>query len=223
MLYIKGNFYEQTFSDIFDGVITDPPYKGVTATNCPVKDRLQETSFCAEAFMKRCDEMTTDNSFLITFCNIQNGMDLREASKKTSWDFFTYQIWDKRPTRSWISWSMPLRHCELIFYFRKGNFKFNFRTGVLKPAVRRSNFGGRLKANASKNTSQVSQEMYSEIVTYRVDHANKKHPTEKPIGFSSMFAKIVGSDKRVIDPFCGTGNLLHSFEDSVGVDVRRWE
>jgi DNA modification methylase len=154
---------------------------------------------------------------------MQNGMDLREASKKTPWKFFTYQIWDKRPTRTWISWSMPLRHCELLFYFKKGKFKFNFRTGNIKPAVRRTNFGGGLKATTAPNTASVSQEMYSEIVTFKVNHAAKKHPTEKPIEFSDMFSKIVGENKRVIDPFCGTGNLLHSFRNSVGVDIKSWD
>jgi len=222
MRFIEGNFFNQKL-EIFDGIITDPPYKGVTATNCPVKDRLGETKFCAESFLSRCDEITCKNSFLISFCNIQNGMDLREASKNTDWNFFTYQIWDKRPTRTWISWSMPLRHCELIFYFKKGKFKYNFRTGTIKPAVKRSKFGGKLKASAASNSSNVSQEMYSEIVDFRVNHATKKHPTEKPIEFSKMFSQIVGRDKKVIDPFCGSGNLLHYFPNSTGVDVKRWD
>jgi DNA modification methylase len=107
-------------------------------------------------------------------------------------------------------------------YFRKGGFKFDFRTGKTKPGVKRKSFGGKLKAS-KKNTSKISHEMYSEIVTFKLNHKNKIHPTEKPIEFSEMFLQIVGgADKLVIDPFCGSGNLLHYFPNSVGVDVKDW-
>jgi len=99
----------------------------------------------------------------------------------------------------------------------KGNFKFSFKDGTEKNAYNRSSFGGVLK-ETSKNKSKKSYGMYSEIITFKNDK-KKKHPTEKPIEFSEMFLKVVGKDAYILDPFCGSGNLLYSFNNSIGVDI----
>ena len=222
MKFLEGDFFKLDFTEKFDGVICDPPYKGVTASNCPVEERLGELQFSIPAFMKKANDLTVDDSFLICFCNLQNGMDLCKYAGDNGWKFSTYQIWDKQPTRNWISWQMPLRHCELIFYFKKGNFKFDFRNGEVKKGVRRNSFGGKLKAS-KKNESAVSYGMFQEIVQFKLNNKLKVHPTEKPVDFSKMFAKIVGGEtKKILDPFCGSGNLLSSFPNSIGIDLKNW-
>jgi len=212
MKFIQNNFFTLKFPDLFDGVVTDPPYKRT------IPNALGEAAFDNLDFLKKADSITKDDAFLITFCNFLNATDLKALAAQTNWKFCTHQIWDKRPTRTWIAWTRPLRHTEYILYFIKGSYKLDFRTGVTKPPVKRSSFGGKLKSVKNPNTAKNSQEMYSEILTYRLDHKNKKHPTEKPKEFSKMFSKIIGENKAVIDPFCGSGNLLAHFPNSVGID-----
>lgn len=223
MQFIQGDFFKLELDNDFDAVITDPPYKGVTTDNCPVEGRLGELDFCMELFLTRADEITKKDAALIVFGNFINCAEFHHLSKKTSWKFIAEQVWDKRPTRNWISWSRPLRHCEYYIYLAKGKFRYSFKTGKVKPKVNRNSFGGPLRSAVSANPTKVSYEMYEQIVTYKVDHKNKVHPTEKPIDFSEMFRKNLNMDNpKVIDPFCGSGNLLHAFPDAVGVDLRDW-
>jgi DNA modification methylase len=53
---------------------------------------------------------------------------------------------------------------------------------------------------------------------------NKIHPTQKPNEFSYYFAHVVGGaeEKSVLDPFCGSGNLLKAFPNAFGVDITDW-
>jgi len=53
---------------------------------------------------------------------------------------------------------------------------------------------------------------------------NKIHPTQKPNEFSYYFAHVVQGveEKTVLDPFCGSGNLLRAFPNAMGVDITDW-
>lgn len=212
--FILGNYFDLNFEDKFDGVITDIPYK-----NC-IKNKLNEQNFDLEKFMIKTDNETKNNSFLITFVNFLNAIDLINISKKTNWKFHTYQIWNKNPCRTWISWNIPLRTTEFIIYFKKNNFKFSFKNGLIKDKVNRSNFGGILK-NTNKNQNENSFGMFQDIISIP-KLKSKIHPTEKPIDFSEMFSKIVGINSYVLDCCCGSGNLLKNFENSVGVDILKY-
>jgi len=225
MMFFLGDFFEwvETTPQLFDGIITDIPYRKSTATNCPVQGRLGGPQFSNDAFLHAAAQVTPKDAFLITFCNFLNAAELVNLASWDSfpWKFVTYQIWDKRPTRTWIAWSRPLRHVEFILYFVRGKFRFDFRTGVTKPPVKRSSFGGKLKASAKANSAKQSQEMFEEIVTWRSPR-QKVHPTQKPVEASEMFATIVGKDKLVLDPFCGSGALLSAFPNSMGIDLKQW-
>lgn len=209
MEFIIGNCFEITkkWNKEFDGIITDIPYE----------------LFSFNDFFDMCNNITKKDAFLISFCSMEALIDLVNYGKKFAFNFHTYQIWNKEPTRTWITWSKPLRTCEFIVYLKKGTFKFCFKDGTVKPAYNRSSFGGILK-DIGKNKNKLSYGMYSEIIKEKIIPKKLKvHPTEKPVVFSRMFHKIVGNDKRVIDPFCGSGNLLKCFKNSVGMDINNWK
>jgi len=213
--HIIDNFFNYNFNtEKFDVIITDPPYKNA------IKNTLNEENFNVDDFFNKINLITEKEAGLIVFSNFAMSYDLRYYALKHGWKFHTYQIWNKLPIRNWIAWSFPLRHCEFILYFKKGNFKFNFKTGKIKPPVKRSSFGGSLK-NTSKNTNKVSYEMYSEIIEFKNIRRTKIHPTEKPRDFSIMFKKIVGS-KKVIDMFAGSGNLVAAFDNFLTIDIKNY-
>lgn len=220
MEFIQGNYFKMSFGEQqFDGIITDPPYKS------SIKNVLYEQNFDVEMFMKKTDLETKRDSFLITFTNFFMGIDLINLSKNTNWNFKTFQIWNKEPTRNFISWSYPLRTCEFIYYFTKGNFKLSFKNGIVGEPYKRNSFGGSLRATI-KNTKDCSEGMYSEVITFKQTNRqtkDNKHPTQKPVKFSEMFSKIVGNDKFVLDPFCGSGNLIFYFPMSIGIDIKNYQ
>lgn len=213
MDFILNDYFSINFNKAqFDGIITDIPYKGC------LTDKLGEREFSFNKFLKKTFEETKSDSFLITFANFLCAIDLINIGRKIGWKFHTYLIWNKLPTRNWISWSFPLRHIEFIMFFNKGSFKFSFKTGEITQPYKRKSFGGILKDQNKQNSNKFAYKMFSEIIEIPVP-GNRIHPTEKPIEFSSIFSKIVGKDKFVLDPFVGSGNLLEEFPNSIGVDV----
>lgn len=212
MHYLQTDFFSYPFQQQFAGIITDVPYKGC------LTNKLQEQDFDVAWFLKKCDQITPKDSFLITFSNMAMILDMRMYAKDTNWEFQTYQIWDKSPCRTWIAWSRPLRTCEFILYFTKGNYKLSFKTGKQKPKVNRSSFGGKLK-QTTENDRDCSWEMYSEIITYP-SPKKKIHPTQKPTEFSEMFYTVVNKPtETILDPFCGSGSLLKHISNSLGMDL----
>lgn len=221
MKFVQGDAYALDLHG-FDGVVSDPPYHRSTATNCPVEGRLGEVEFSNATMLQLADRATKDDAFLVVFANFANGAELLVESKTTAWTWVTTQVWDKRPTRSWVSWGRPLKCVEYVLFFLKGDRKFSFKDGTVKPGVRRKSFGGGLKAQGGENTAKVSYGMYEEIVAIRPPRGKTRvHPTQKPDEWSQLLAKIVGPG-RVLDPFCGSGALLTAFPDSVGVDLKVW-
>lgn len=213
--FIQTDFFTYPFTESIQGIITDVPYKGC------LTNKLEEQDFDVAWFLQKCDELTPKDSFLITFSNMAMILDMRSFAKDTNWIFQTYQIWNKEPLRTWIAWSKPLRTCEFILYFTKGNYKLNFKDGTIKEKVNRKSFGGSLK-QTSPNTNKKSFGMYSEILTYKTPKT-KIHPTQKPTEFSSMFKQVLGQpDGIILDPFCGSGSLLKAFNNSIGIDVKNW-
>jgi DNA modification methylase len=217
MQFEQKNFFETSISQKFAGICTDPPYKGC------IDGKLEEQTFDVAAFMKKCNEITQPDAFLIVFTNFAMSYDLREFAKQNGWKFAGYQIWDKSPCRTWIAWSLPLRTCEFILYFTKGTFKFCFKNGEIHEKVNRKHFGGSLK-ETSENQNKVSYGMFEEIIRISGNIKNRIHPTEKPAEFSKMFYQITQSTEQsfVCDPFCGSGNLLSSFKNSIGYDIKNW-
>lgn len=106
-------------------------------------------------------------------------------------------------------------------FLKKGEFKYCFKDGTIKLPYNRKSFGGSLK-ETNPNDRKQAEGMYSEIFTFK-NLKNKIHPTQKPIEFSSVFARITqGKKKWVCDPFCGSGALLSAFPNSIGIDKEAW-
>lgn len=220
--FILGNAFELELSG-FDGVISDPPFTRSTATNCPVADRLGEDDYSNKAFLGLADVATGRDGFLVVFANFPNAAELHAESKSTPWKWVATQVWDKRPTRSWVAWSRPLKCVEYVLYFVKGKKRLSFKDGTVKPGVKRKSFGGAMKAKGEANTAEFSYGMYEEIMAIRSPRAKDRfHPTQKPIEWSARLARIVGRDSLVLDPFAGSCALLSAFPNSVGVDLKKW-
>jgi hypothetical protein len=80
--------------------------------------------------------------------------DLKEQSHKFLWEFHTHLIFTDQDLVYGI--------CMI---FTKGDFPMDFRTGKIKPAVKRSGFGGSLKSShRTRNDRKVSYGMFEEII-----------------------------------------------------------
>lgn len=214
MKFIRADFFEYQFQEKITAIITDPPYKDCIA------NKLNEQHFDVLKFLQKADDITKKDAVLIVFTNMAMVYDLRLYAHQTNWIYKTYQIWNKEPIRTWVSWNKPLKSLEFILYFIKGDFDLCFKDGTIKPSVTRSSFGGKLK-DTTPNSNSRSFGMYSEIVTFPSDQ-HKIHPTQKPKKFSKMFKQIIGDVESVLDPFCGSGSLLHAFPTAIGLDIKDW-
>lgn len=216
MKFIQGNYFDIDLGqNKFDGIITDPPYKN------SIKNKLSEKEFDIYKFIDKINKETKEKSFLILFCNLYNLLDLIRLD--SPFKFHTYQVWDKSPTRNFISWRYPLRSTEFIAYFIKGNYQLCFKNGSTGKPYNRNHFQNKGLIKTTRNTMKISYGMYPDIIHIPTNKMKRKHPTEKPIYFSEMFSNIVGHGKYVLDCFCGSGNLLNSFPDSIGVDIINWQ
>ncbi len=212
----------------FDGAIVDHPYKGC------MKGKLGEAEFSIDAMMRKLAREC--RHFLINFANEKNIFDLRLFAKDAGWKYATMLIWNKHNARAPPSWNRPLHHTEFVLFFTKGDFQFNFQTGTKGEPYRRSKMGCRL-VSSKPNTKTFSLGVIDEIVDFPVPNRKGKHPYMKPPQFSDLFHQILCGQKyepktgtplplahepRVLDPCCGSGTLLHTFPDSVGVDIEDW-
>ena len=253
------NFFEwvQAQEDhCYDAIITDPPY--TSYRNSLGESLISDESFDIERFCKEVTRILKKDGIFVSFCSIHLLKDYFNFFKDTL-PFRCEQIWDKRPTRTWISYSRPLRHCEYIVYF--GGGQLDFRTGEIGDKYRRSQFGGGLK-NTLKNTKGYSEGQYEQIISCSVPAKNKNnlsaqnefdlysfvqnggdlhnnnqntkgfdkksnlynsHPTRKSPDFSEYFANVLQHPKKVLDPCCGSGALICSFPDAIGIDIRQWQ
>lgn len=101
MNFIQTNYFNYQFNQKFDGIITDIPYKGA------ITNKLNEEKFNFFQFMNKIFNETKENSFFIIFSNFLCANDLINIGKEIGWKFHTYQIWNKMPFRTWISWNYP--------------------------------------------------------------------------------------------------------------------
>jgi len=183
MEFIQTDYFKYATDRVFDGVITDIPYKGC------ISNVFNEREFSFSTFLEKTDRETKKDAFLISFCNMLCFHDILNNIKETNWIYHTYQIWNKEPIRTWISWSHPLRTCEFIIYLKKGDFKYCFKNGIEKEGYKRSNFGGTLK-NTSKNNNERSYGMFSEII--QTNKQTNNIPLKKRLSFLKYSLRLWG-------------------------------
>lgn len=184
---------------------------------------ISDESFNIELFCKEIVRLLDKKGIFVSFCSIHLLKDYFNYFENEL-SFRCEQIWDKRPIRTWISYTRPLRHCEYIVYFGEGNL--DFRTGEIGDKYRRSQFGGSLK-NTDKNTKEISEGQYEQVINFQVPPKSQEpniisHPTRKSPQFSEYFKKILNNPERVLDPCCGSGALICSFPNAIGIDIREW-
>ncbi|MHA1755846.1 MAG: DNA methyltransferase [Promethearchaeota archaeon] len=237
----------------FDAIITDPPY--TSFRNKIGEDLIGDNSFNIKDFCSEVVRLLKPDGIFVSFCSIHLMKDYFFYFKDKL-PFRCEQIWDKRPYRTWISNSLPLRHIEYIVYFGKG--KLDFRNGLRKKSYHRSQFGGDLRST-TKNTKKFAEGQFEQILNFPIPkktgksyrdiqkynnlsnkykfnnnfEANnefnettieriKVHPTRKPPEFSEYFKKVLVNAKKVLDPCCGTGALICSFKNAIGIDIKEW-
>lgn len=59
------------------------------------------------------------------------------------------------------------------------------------------------------------------FLKYYVNSFTKAKVSEKPTEFSEWFKSLVG-DVYILDPHCGTGNLISTFTNAIGVDIKNY-
>lgn len=223
------NFFEwakEQPAKSIDTILTDPPYTAFR--NQIGENQIKDKSFDLPAFCEECCRLLKENGLFISFCSMHLMKDyFKHFEGKLK--FRCEQIWDKRPNRSWIAYSLPLRHLEYIVYFGKG--KLDFRTGEKKKKYDRTQFGGMLR-NTNANTKEFAEGQYQQILTFPIprkvisedndDVDRYNHPTRKSPQFSLFFEKVIEEPGFVLDPCCGTGALIWSFKHAIGIDIGDW-
>jgi hypothetical protein len=238
MIRVKGNYFDQEFPSKFDGIVTDIPYK-----DC-IKKEFCEDQFDPVEFMQKAAKITSKDAFLVSTVNMENLFDLVKAAEGAGWVFKTYQIWDKTPTGNFIAWTLPRRTSELIVYFKKkkGDFNFDFRDGTIKPGIIRSSARGEL-VDWKKREGGTTQGLYNDIVNIPIQPKKQRiHKTQKPPELANMVRSIVSTkkpsgqvmakneydkdlklqiidDKKVLDPFGGSCNMVKGYKNSVCMDI----
>ena len=207
----------------FEGIVTDPPFRDSIASNCPVQGGLGAKGFSNERFMALAARVTGPDSVMAVVANFPNAAELHALSKAPGcpWRWVATQVWDKRPTRTWVAWSRPLKCLEYVVWFVRGKGVLDFRDGSLAAPSKRKSFGGAMKAQGGRRINKARQGMFEELVGIPTPR-KRQHPTQKPAGLGKMLARVIGSERRVLDPFCGSGALLGHFTNGVGIDVKPW-
>jgi len=247
--FLKQDFFTWQTTEKFDGVISDPPYKNAIkeALN---EQQFNVLGFLhkADQLTSKNGFLIVFTNFAMTY-DLRHFAKNTNWHFHTYmiWDKAPTQSWIawSLPLRS-VEFVLFFNKKKSVS--DKNYFKFNFRDGSVKAGVNRSSFGGGLKAT-SKNDRKTSQGTYPELLDKRrydalkipglnhltdydslpsvvplhlhYNQGEKPHFTPKPKKFSYLFRQIVGN-KKVLDPFCGTSNLLSSFSNATGIDIRNW-
>lgn len=223
----------------FDTIIADQPYGSFQSAIG--ENAIKDASFDTEAFCNEACRLLKPTGIFAGFCSIYLFRDyffLFNGKLR----FRCEQAWDKRPTRTWISNDLPLRHVEYVAYFGEGDL--DFRTGESSRPYTRPSFGGPLK-ETTRNDRRVSKGQFQQILEIPIMHSKQKHkhkainasnldslaaignvegdhPTPKPIEYSLYFKRVILDPGRVLDPCCGRGSLIWAFDNAIGIDIAKW-
>ena len=190
---INGDSIEsmkQLPSELFDLVVTDPPYKTITGGDSNGKNSerpkgmlsgnrklFKHQNIKISDWMPEVYRVLKENTHCYIFTNVLNLTEMLNESQKVGFKLHNLLVWEKNnctPSQYYM------KNCEYVLFLRKGKAKWI------------SDIGG------SKTVHQ-----FNNII------GNKTHPCEKPIDLLKFYiANSSNENDIVFDPFVGTGSTL---------------
>lgn len=177
-------------SEIFDLVVTDPPYKTITGGDSDGKNSerpkgmlsgnrklFKHQNIKISDWMSELYRVLKENTHCYIFTNSLNLTEMLNESQKVGFKLHNLLVWEKNnctPSQYYM------KNCEYVLFLRKGKAKWI------------NDIGG------SKTVHQ-----FNNII------GNKTHPCEKPIDLLKFYiANSSNKNDVVFDPFVGTGSTL---------------
>lgn len=177
-------------SEIFDLVVTDPPYKTITGGDSNGKNSerpkgmlsgnrklFKHQNIKISDWMSELYRVLKENTHCYIFTNSLNLTEMLNESQKVGFKLHNFLVWEKNnctPSQYYM------KNCEYVLFLRKGKAKWI------------NDIGG------SKTVHQ-----FNNII------GNKTHPCEKPIDLLKFYiANSSNKNDVVFDPFVGTGSTL---------------
>lgn len=177
-------------SEIFDLVVTDPPYKTITGGDSNGKNSerpkgmlsgnrklFKHQNIKISDWMSELYRVLKENTHCYIFTNSLNLTEMLNESQKVGFKLHNLLVWEKNnctPSQYYM------KNCEYVLFLRKGKAKWI------------NDIGG------SKTVHQ-----FNNII------GNKTHPCEKPIDLLKFYIANSSNKKDVVfDPFVGTGSTL---------------
>lgn len=177
-------------SEIFDLVVTDPPYKTITGGDINGKNSerpkgmlsgnrklFKHQNIKISDWMSELYRVLKENTHCYIFTNSLNLTEMLNESQKVGFKLHNLLVWEKNnctPSQYYM------KNCEYVLFLRKGKAKWI------------NDIGG------SKTVHQ-----FNNII------GNKTHPCEKPIDLLKFYiANSSNKNDVVFDPFVGTGSTL---------------
>ena len=183
-------------------IVSDPPYQ---ATDLPWDI----------APLEKIRELSEGVDALILCCNHKLLSDLIKLGMRQP--FHDLIIWNKSPTRSWVSYRKPLRSCELVSFWGTAN-NFDFRKSLEpQPPYAANRKGKKIHFHErERKPSTCSYKMWEQIWDIPVvPYKEKIHPTQKPLDLMTRLVTIATlgqPDTLIIDPFEGSGTTRKACE-----------
>lgn len=177
-------------SEIFDLIVTDPPYKTITGGDCNGKKSerpkgmlsgnkklFQHQNIKISDWMPELFRVLKERSHCYIFTNVLNLAEMLSEAQKAGFKLHNLLVWEKNnctPSQYYM------KNCEYVLFLRKGKAKWINDIGGSKTAHQFDNIIG-----------------------------NKTHPCEKPVNLLKFYIANSSNENDVVfDPFVGTGSTI---------------
>lgn len=190
---INGNsikLMKELPSEIFDLIVTDPPYKTITGGDSNGKNSerpkgmlsgnrklFKHQNIKISDWMPEIYRVLKEGSHCYIFTNVLNLTEMLNESQKVGFKLHNLLVWEKKnctPSQYYM------KNCEYVLFLRKGKAKW---------------------INCIGGSKTVHQ--FNNII------GNKTHPCEKPVDLLKFYiANSCNENDVVFDPFVGTGSTM---------------
>lgn len=182
-------------SEIFDLIVTDPPYKTITGgdSNGKSSERpkgilsgnrklFKHQNIKISDWMPEIFRVLKEGSHCYIFTNVLNLTEMLNEAEKAGFKLHNLLVWEKNnctPSQYY------LKNCEYVLFLRRGKAKWINDIGGSKTVHRFDNIIG-----------------------------NKTHPCEKPVNLLKFYIANSSNENDVVfDPFAGTGSAMVAAEE----------